>query len=58
MKKIKDKKRSPQITKIEEMTPEEIGEICVVYDGPMKLPELTREEAERLYQKLFVDKKS
>lgn len=42
-----------RLVKTSELPPEEINDVCYVYDGPMKMPKFTKEEAEKMYQKLF-----
>lgn len=50
----KDKKpKRYRLVQTSELPPEEINDVCYVYDGPMKLPHFTKAEAEKMYQKLL-----
>lgn len=53
---MKTKDEEPKLyrlVKTSELPPEEINDVCYVYDGPMRMPKFTKEVAERRYQKLL-----
>ena len=49
------KEKKYRLVKTSELSPDEILEVALVYDGPMKMPKFTKEEAEKLYQEFFAE---